>query len=49
MGKIEEAIKSYQKAIETDVHVNNAYENLQLLLLEKGRSVDKLKDSIRFL
>ena len=49
MGKVEEAIQNYQKAIEADVNVNNAYENLQLLLLEKGRSADKLKDNIRFL
>jgi len=46
LGKFDEALASYKKAMTLDHNVKLAYENLELLLLNKLKTAVKLAESV---
>jgi len=49
LGRYEEAVASYHKAIKLDHNISYTYENLKWLLLNKLKTAGRLAESVKFL
>lgn len=49
LGRFDEAVASYHKAVQLDPSYKNAFENFKALLLNKVKAAEKPEELVKFL